>query len=186
MDPRFKPIRPPGLRQKPVRVENQLVYLPIAKCGSSTFMLFFKTASKRVGSRRSQGQGVKRLVIVRHPVDRLVSAYYFAWHNKGARRLWFNEWWQIVKENPRIDMHTEPMADLFKLYGVNQKDFIFQLEQIDQWWPVMAQELPQIFDREPGRTNAAKVAKAPVEDEIRAEILEVYADDYEIWKKAAI
>jgi hypothetical protein len=188
MDPRFKPIRPPGLRQKPVSIENKFVYLPFAKCASSTLMLFFKTAAKRCGA-TPRRQGVTRLAVVRHPVERVVSAYYFAWHNQGARRLWFNDWWQIVKDNPRIDMHTEPQADLCKLYSIDrakESDLVYQLEEIDLWWPLMAQRHPDIFDRAPGRTNAAKVAKAPVEDKIRAEILEVYADDLSIWQQAAL
>ena len=190
MDPRFQPVRPPNLRQKPGVVGNKLVYVPVAKAASSTFLLYFKTANKRPLT--PLVRDVRRqFAVVRHPVERLQSAYYFGWHKHrggNAGRVPFEQWWAFVMVNQRFDMHVEPQIEILNhwdcLPGGN--NLVFQLEQMDLWWPTMQEMYPDIFNSDdPGRTNYTKVTKNPVPDHIRAEMEELYADDLKLWESVA-
>ena len=52
-----------------------------------------------------------RWALLRHPVSRIISAYYFGWHQKGEG-LPLEDWWEHVRQNPSFDAHTQPMVEI--------------------------------------------------------------------------
>lgn len=175
----IRPINPPPARDLDVisrRHGATLVYVAIPKCATSTIKSCM-FANTTIG-KADMAKHPNIFTAVRHPVDRIVSAYHYGWAKK---RIPFDEWWNHVKQNPSWDIHTQPAADIIN--AVPGKVRVFQLEQIHRWWLIMQERYPGIL-RPLGHSNKTEGEKVSPTAEQRREILMTYAEDFTIWLNA--
>jgi hypothetical protein len=122
---------------------------------------------------------VPQITIIRHPVERLISAYHFGWLKKHKASPDFETWWDYVKSKPTTwDLHTMPTVEI--LEGTNPE--IFRLEEIYDWWPTLERRWPFAFGFGPlGRTNMRRYEKISLPPALEDEVKEKYAEDLALW-----
>lgn len=166
--------------------DKTLVYLAIPKCASSSMKTYLRRSNAREIKRDQILKHEDRVTIVRHPVRRLISAYHFGWtHPHKINIPTFEEWWDVVKQNPAWDVHTQPTVEL--LDGGNLATEIRQLEQIDEWWGAWAAKWPWCFKYGPLlKQNVRRFEPVSIGPALEEEVMEKYAEDYALWRSAAI
>ena len=173
--------RPPDLLVK--SSADSLVFLRIPKVASTAMTHYLNGKAAKPLGRKDSLKYPDRVAFLRHPVERLKSAYMSGWVKKGKPVPPFEEWWEHVRVNPSWDIHTMPQSVLLQSHATE----VYQIEEIGQWWPLLAAMYPFAFDaNEPVRTNESRSADVSVSDEVYAEIMEIYAEDYERWLSASV
>ena len=170
------------------KADQLLTFYQIPKCASTALTLYLtQTAGAQQVNPSPAHKTGPRWAVLRHPVNRMASAYLNLWQNKGIDNgpTW-EQWWAHVRDNadgPRFDLHTMPMVD-FLTDGLTHANV---LEEIDYWWPTVVERWPWAFrSRPPERRNATKVEKRvnlAISTTTRREITEVYAEDLKLWRE---
>lgn len=167
-----------------VRAGDQaLVFLRVPKVASTAMSYYFNARGGKAIGRRDALKHPDRLAFLRHPVERLKSAYQWGWCKHGQRNVPFNDWWDQVRVNPSFDIHTMPMSVHLQSHATE----VYQLEEMALWWGGLVQKYPFAFNADmPLRANVRASEPVDVDAEVYVEIMAVYAEDYERWLKASV
>lgn len=158
-------------------IGRRFAYLGVPKCASSTIRECMFKGRRAAGTTRAEAmQCETRISVIRHPVARVVSAWQYGWSD------WpFPEWWETLQENPYVDLHVYPYAELLN----NDATEVYRIESIASWWASLHHRFSDIFPPTPHRANANK--KPLPEDHLpyATSILDFYRADYELWLSIA-
>lgn len=152
---------------------HSFAYLGVAKCGSVTMR---KSLGEVPAYDRAAAMEMEtRLAVIRHPFDRLVSAWRYAWS-----KVPFMRFWQHVEANPFFDFHTMPYS---KLLGTDPTEIV-TLEQIRVWWPGFHTRFPGLFPPTPLWMNATTERPSQLPQgalSVRSAVEQCYAEDLALW-----
>jgi len=156
---------------------TNMAFLLVPKCGSTSIR---RTLPHLHATSRWKTRDFNvRIGVVRHPINRMASAWRYGWS-----MIPFEEWWAHVRTDPSWDFHTKPYADILKTDATE----ILRLEDIRVWWPRLRRQHPRDVDSDLQWHNASSV-KDTIPPEILShadEICEVYKADLNIWYHAQI
>ena len=167
-----------------VRVgDKSFVFLRVPKVASTAMSYYLNSKGAKALGREEALKHPDRVAFLRHPVERLKSAYRFGWVKRNMQVLPFDLWWQEVRLNPSFDVHTMPQSVILQSHATET----YQLEEIGLWWGALAAKYPFALDaREPARANESPSEAVSVPDDVYAEIMEIYAEDYTRWLEASV
>lgn len=175
-----EPVRPVTPHDFPftfVFPKHDFAYLAMPKCGTKSLRASMYNADsfpegQEPASTREEGMKMStRFAVIRDPVMRAFSARANRWPKHS-----FEEWWAVVRENPRMDLHTYPFSE----YVAEDATEIYCLEDIALWWPEMRERYPELFTAEIPRINQATYV---VQQEYYDDICNVYKNDLELWRR---
>lgn len=160
--------------------EHDFAYIGVPKCGTYSMRqaLFPNKMDAPALHVEEALPFTTRMAIIRHPLDRVFSAWNHIWPSHE-----FGVWWEHVKKNPYWDAHTAPYTSI--LNAVPNE--IYALEDWDKWWPVMATRYPGLFpETMPWRNYSERLFELDDYRQYHEEILEVYADDLVLFNEARL
>lgn len=146
-------------------------FVLVPKCASTSFR-------NELALIRAHGDMIfradRRIAVIRHPFDRLVSAWRYGWPQTLPQHFI-----EKTLDDPRWDAHVAPYH---KRVGIATE--IYRLEEIGGWWKTLNLEGTQIPKKVP-RHNATDSSYVPSTFlPFLSRILDVYADDMAIWLKS--
>lgn len=172
-----KACSPPPIELVNVFPQYDFAYIGIPKCGTQTMKKAFWPdvdnypcygidASLQVGT---------RITVIRHPLDRVFSAWNHIWPSYS-----FERWWEHVRANPKWDIHTYPYSDYLAEYPTE----IYTLENWDQWWPKMVKRYPELFpETMPWRNYSERNFDLDQYREYHDDILNIYEGDLALFDR---
>lgn len=156
--------------------EHDFAYIGVPKCGTQTMRKAFwpDMDSYPCVPIEDALQVSVRMTVIRHPLDRIFSAWNHIWPDHD-----FGVWWEHVKKNPKWDIHTFPYSDW--LGGIPTE--VYRLEVWDEWWPEMVDRFPGLFPEVmPWRNYSPRTFDLGDYKEFHEDILSVYEDDLDLYR----
>ena len=153
---------------------------------------------RQIGTRHdvSEESDDKRLAVIRHPLDRIVSAYEFFCHtrvelpfNDGMkvlgykREMTFDEFLEHLLENYEKNVHTQKQVDFI---GGQEIDYLIPIEKLAEFWPTIEKEfnLPALSEKHANRSAVEKPWASYYTEESRAKAEHVFKEDVELYNLA--
>ena len=119
-----------------------------------------------------------RFMVVRHPLERLVSCWAFFGHNRGMA---FEDFWGVCRQNYMQDVHTMPQACFT---GGRRMDRRVRLEALNEEWDKIREKFPRLGRIKQRNASEHGPWQAYFTPDIQAEAEEIYAADLALYRSA--
>lgn len=175
------------------RVDENLIIASTPKAGTTSINRALKglprPMKQRVFKLSQADPAIEVALFVRHPIERLVSAWYMICHqNRGSFPNTFEGFIEraLSKVRQNMDEHWIPQSDYHSYQGKFLPTQLYRFEDINRAWPALVTER----GRELGWHNKASgrpdwrelVYDLPVETQARVQ--RYYADDLKLYEDA--
>lgn len=162
----------------------KLLVRNIPKTASSSMISFMTDHKATAQGRKYVDEVPERLSLIRHPVERVLSAWNNVW---GRQHPDFSAWWEEVRTEPGFDVHTKPQAQHLGDAGFD----LYRLEEIGTVIPFWYEKYPDFFPAKQKKFYQRNKAKSPVDktsisEVILEDIARIYSDDLALWTAASI
>ena len=172
-------LRPP-FRYNFAWEEHDFVYCGVAKCASQSMRQMLNLPARdekpHIRSIEQSWQYTTRLAVIRHPFNRMVSAWRYGWRDKP---------WETfvghVLQDPTWDIHTTPQVSWLSVGNNFVPNVVVTLETLDRHWVTLRDEHMPWLTSVPQKKNASPPLDAPPRAS-RSEIETAYAEDLNLWE----